>query len=170
MKFGKIILVLFVSISFSTVVFTTTAFAGPNVGACGLGSKLMEGNEGLLPQVFAVTTNNVFFGNQTFGITSGTLGCSQNGVVRSNWKTVMYINSNMNKLAADISAGEGEALEALAHLLRIEDSHKRAFYSTTRSNFSAIFPTAEVSSEQVFESLKTVLENDKELARYSSSL
>src|SRR5690606_21045070 len=57
----------------------------PSVGGCGLGSKLFEGQRGVAPQVLAVTTNGTF-GNQTFGISSGTLGCNQDGVVRSNWK------------------------------------------------------------------------------------
>ena len=54
-----------------------------NVGQCGWGSKLMAGQSGVVPQVAAVTTNGTF-GNQTFGITTGTSGCTQDGTVSSN--------------------------------------------------------------------------------------
>ena len=52
---------------FPLVVFLpVTAFAAANnVGSCGLGSKVFEGQKGVAPQVLAVTTNGTF-GNQTF--------------------------------------------------------------------------------------------------------
>ena len=55
------------------------ATADDDIG-CGLGTQLWAGNEGLAPKVLAATTNGTS-GNQTFGITTGTLGCSQEGVI-----------------------------------------------------------------------------------------
>jgi hypothetical protein len=46
-----------------------------NSTGCGLGTIIFEGQKGIAPQVLAVTTNGTS-GNQTFGITSGTLGCT----------------------------------------------------------------------------------------------
>ncbi|MGH8759512.1 MAG: DUF3015 family protein, partial [Burkholderiales bacterium] len=57
------------------------AFAD-NIGSCGWGAKLFDGEKGTAPQVLAVTTNGTF-GNQTFGISSGTSGCTQDGTVTS---------------------------------------------------------------------------------------
>jgi hypothetical protein len=116
----------------------STSFALDNVGGCGWGSKLMAGNQGIAPQVLAVTTNGTF-GNQTFGITSGTSGCTQNGVVSSNWKTAMFIDSNMNKLARDMSVGQGEALDSLASLIGVSNSDKEVFSNTVKNNFGEIF-------------------------------
>jgi hypothetical protein len=144
----------------------TVAFASNNVGGCGLGSKLMAGNEGIAPQVLAVTTNGTS-GNQTFGITSGTSGCTQDGVVKSNWKTAMFIDSNMNKLARDMSVGHGESLESLAALLGLEGAEKEAFFETAQNNFGRIFPTASVSSLEVRASLKAVLSENSALAGYA---
>ena len=59
---------------------------------CGAGSILFEGQKGPVPQILAVTTNGSF-GNQTFGITSGTLGCEKDGVVRSPTKVRMMVVS-----------------------------------------------------------------------------
>lgn len=140
-----------------------------NVGQCGWGSKLMEGNEGPAPQVLAVTTNGTS-GNQTFGITSGTSGCTQDGVVRSNWKTAMFIDGNMNRLARDMSAGEGESLDSLATLLGMTAGDKAVFSVVAQKNFAAIFPTASVSSRDVVSSLKTVLASDARLVKYSEKM
>ncbi len=144
------------------------AFAD-NVGQCGWGSKLMEGNEGIAPQVLAVTTNGTS-GNQTFGITSGTSGCTQDGVVRSNWKTAMFIDGNMNRLARDMSVGSGESMESLAAILGMTESDKTVFFSVAQQNFAKIFPSADVSSNQVAASLKSVLASDSTLSKYSAQL
>ena len=56
------------------------AFAGTGSG-CGLGATVFEGQSGLFPNVLAATTNGTF-GNQTFGLTSGTSGCDAEAVER----------------------------------------------------------------------------------------
>src|SRR5258705_145254 len=83
-----------------------------NVGTCGWGSKLFDGSKGVAPQVFAATTNN-FLGNDTFGISSGTSGCTQDGMVKSTWKTSMFIDGNKERLARDMAIGGGETLDSL---------------------------------------------------------
>ena len=59
--------------------FSSNAMAVDSTG-CGLGSMAWRGQSGVVPQILAVTTNGTF-GNQTFGISSGTSGCDQNGRV-----------------------------------------------------------------------------------------
>lgn len=145
------------------------ASAAPNVGGCGLGSKLFAGQGGIAPQVLAVTTNGTS-GNQTFGITTGTSGCTQDGVVTSNWKTAMFIDANSNKLARDMSVGEGESLESLAGLLGMSEAEKRVFFRTTKDNFAQIYPTADTSSLHVLHSLKVVLEQTPELSHFASEI
>lgn len=140
-----------------------------NVGQCGWGSKLMEGNEGIVPQVLAVTTNGTS-GNQTFGITSGTSGCTQDGVVRSSWKTAMFIDGNMNKLARDTAAGQGESLSSLANLLGVTDGDKQVFYSAMQSNFSEIFVSEATTSQEVRDALRGVLARNEALAKYSAGV
>jgi len=143
----------------------STSFALDNVGGCGWGSKLMAGNQGIAPQVLAITTNGT--GSQTFGITSGTSGCSQNGVVSSNWKTAMFIDSNMNKLARDMSVGQGEALDSLASLIGVSSSDKEVFSNTVKSNFGEIFSSSDITSEQVAANLKAVLASSNSLSSYA---
>jgi Protein of unknown function (DUF3015) len=143
--------------------------ANDNIGGCGWGSKLMDGQSGIAPQVLGATTNGTS-GNQTFGISSGTSGCTQDGLVRSNWKTAMFIDGNKNKLARDMSTGSGEALESLASLIGVRDQDKAAFYLLTRENFARIFPSHNPSTDQVMASLKQVLSSDGRLAQYAQDI
>lgn len=151
--------------------FSTGAMAAGenNVGSCGWGSKLFTGQRGIAPQVLAATTNGTS-GNQTFAVTSGTSGCTQDGVVSSNWKTAMFIDGNKEKLARDMSTGSGESLESLAKLIGVQDQHKPAFFQATKENFAKIFSSDNATTDQVLASLKQVLASDSELAQYSLSI
>lgn len=159
---------LIASVLVSALLIPSLAFAD-SVGGCGWGSKLFNGQKGIAPQVLAVTTNGST-GNQTFGISSGTSGCSQDGVVSTSWKTAAYVGENMNKLALDMSRGEGESLRSLASLVGVDSQDNAHFNSTLKGNFAQIFSSSDVSSEQVLANIKTVLAADASLARYSTSI
>jgi len=146
----------------------TVAFAD-NVGGCGAGSKLFDGQSGVAPQVLAVTTNGST-GNQTFGITSGTLGCTDDGVVKSNWKTAMFIDGNKERLARDMSVGSGEALASLAHLLGVDAKEQPAFNELAKANLSRIFPNETVSTDQVIVALRQTLASDARFSRYAAAI
>ncbi len=140
-----------------------------NIGTCGWGSKVFDGQRGVAPQVLGATTNGTS-GNQTFAITSGTSGCTQDGVVKSNWKTAMFIDGNKEKLARDMSSGGGETLDSLAKLIGVSEKDKPAFFHATKENFGRIFAAEDVTTEQVLASLKQVLAENNELARYSAAI
>jgi hypothetical protein len=125
-----------------------------NIGTCGWGAKLFDGQSGIAPQVLAVTTNGTS-GNQTFGITTGTSGCTQDGVVKSSWKTAMFIDGNKDRLARDMSIGNGETL----------DSFGRAM----QANVSVIFPAGSSTDDSVV-ALKQVLRSDSDLSQYAASI
>ncbi len=160
----------FIAVLSLVVALPTAALAAnDNVGGCGVGSLIFKGQSGIGPQVLAVTTNGSF-GNQTFGISTGTLGCTQDGVVRSNMKTAMFIDSNKDKLARDMSVGNGETLAALAHLLGVESQDQVAFNRLTKDNMARIFTTESVATEQVISALREVLAADATLSRYQTAL
>jgi hypothetical protein len=140
-----------------------------NIGSCGWGSKLFDGQRGVAPQVLATWTNGTS-GNQTFAISSGTSGCTQDGLVKSSWKTAMFIDGNKTKLARDMSMGSGEALESLAKLIGVQEQDKAAFFLATKDNFARIFSSDSVTTDQVAASLKQVLASNSQLVQYSQSL
>ena len=139
-----------------------------NIGTCGWGAKLFDGQSGIAPQVLAVTTNGTS-GNQTFGITTGTSGCTQDGVVKSTWKTAMFIDGNKDRLARDMSVGNGETLDSLAHLIGVREEDRAAFGRTMQANVSVIFPSGSTTDDSVV-ALKQVLRSDRELAQYAASI
>jgi hypothetical protein len=139
-----------------------------NIGTCGWGAKLFDGQSGIAPQVLAVTTNGTS-GNQTFGITTGTSGCTQDGVVKSSWKTAMFIDGNKDRLARDMSVGNGETLDSLAHLIGVREEDRATFNRVVQENVSRIFPSGS-TTDQVVVALKQVLRSDRALAQYAVSI
>lgn len=132
---------------------------------CGLGSVLFEGQTGLGPHILAATTNG-FYGTQTFAMSSGTLGCDVNGNIVSH--TAMYIDSNMENIASDMSRGQGDALKALAAVMGVEKQDTAKFATVTQANFSTIFSDQNTTSSDVLKSLVSVLKSDETLAKYVS--
>jgi len=141
-----------------------SAMAQNNVGSCGWGSKVFEGQRGVAPQVLAVTTNGTS-GNQTFGITFGTSGCTQDGVVSSSWKTAMYIDGNRVALARDAAAGQGESLDTLAAVMGVKDADRAQFASTVKANFGTVF-----ADEHIAANLKSVLTATPALSQYATAI
>ena len=165
----KMKLVLTTAAMIAVLPLSAMAAGENNVGSCGWGSKVFAGQKGVVPQVLAATTNGTS-GNQTFAITSGTSGCSQDGAVSSNWKTAMYIDGNKSKLAMDMSKGSGESLESLAQLIGVKDADKVAFYRTTKDNFAQIFTSEQASADQIAAALKQILAADSTLAQYTAAI
>ena len=139
-----------------------------NIGSCGWGSKVFEGQRGVAPQVLGATTNGTS-GNQTFAITTGTSGCTQDGAVSSNWRTAMFIDGNKQKLARDMSQGSGEALDSLAHLMGVQAQDRAAFDQTAKQNVSRIFPSENASTLDIVVALRDVMAADARLARYTAA-
>jgi hypothetical protein len=139
-----------------------------NIGTCGWGAKLFDGQSGVVPQILALTTNGTSY-NQSFGITTGTSGCTQDGVVKSTWKTAMFIDGNKDRLARDMSIGNGETLDSLAHLIGVREEDRTAFSRALQANVSVIFPSGSTTDDSVV-ALRQVLRSDRELATYAASI
>ncbi|MDX5297796.1 MAG: DUF3015 domain-containing protein [Gammaproteobacteria bacterium] len=140
---------------------SSVAFANPG---CGVGAMIWKGQSGVAPHVLAATTNGTF-GNQTFGMTTGTLGCNTNQSVQS---MALYMNSNIDKVARDMSRGQGENLETLAVLLGVEAQDRDSFKRVMQENFAVIFPTADTTSDQAVVAILDVLKADTTLSKYAS--
>jgi hypothetical protein len=139
--------------SIATIILSTsTTFAGPNNG-CGLGNQIIQNQSSALMQSFGATTNGTS-GNQTFGITSGTSGCTKPARFVSSEKVKTFIANNMDQLAMDISAGNGESIDTLATLLKVED--KASFKTELQSNFGSIYSTSDVEAAHVIDSIVAI--------------
>ncbi|AUC05610.1 MULTISPECIES: DUF3015 family protein [Acinetobacter] len=141
---------------------SSMAMADRDVG-CGIGSQVWAGQSGIIPKLFAGTTN-VLFTNQWLGITFGTLGCSQGGTVTA--QVVTFTNENAEALARDMAVGEGESLNVLAELLNIKSEDKARFFSVSKQNFSEIYSEENQNTLQVLSTLQTVMAKDEVLKSY----
>lgn len=128
------------------------AFAGPNTG-CGLGNEVIKNQDSVVMQVLAVTTNGTS-GNQTFGISSGTLGCAKPAKFVS-LETHQFVAQNMETLAQDIAKGEGEALLTLAKMMNAAD--QAAFAATLQANFDKVYTNGNIDAAGVLDNIATVL-------------
>ena len=126
--------------------FSSNAMAVDSTG-CGLGSMAWRGQSGVVPQILAVTTNGTF-GNQTFGISSGTSGCDQNGRVTGGTQRMVlnFLENNMEQYALDASRGEGETLDTLAGIMEVD---KNELATKVHDNFALIFPHDDVDAVEV---------------------
>ena len=157
----------------ASVVIATTALtlsisanAGNSAG-CGIGSMLFNGHKGLGSNVLAVTTNGTS-GNQTFGISTGTLGCDQNDVVRSRAGNLFtFADENLNEIAADSSKGSGEYINSVASIIKIKESDKNHFFKVVQNNFSTIFSSSNINTKDLIANLNQVMKNDKILSSYA---
>ena len=138
---------------------STLAFAQPG---CGVGAMIWKGQSGIAPHVLAATTNGTF-GNQTFGMTTGTLGCQTNQSVQS---MAMYMDSNIDKVARDMSRGAGENLDTLAVLLGVDQTDRDSFRKVLQDNFATIFPSSDTTSGEAVNAIVALLENDQTLSKY----
>ena len=107
---------------------------GYGAAGCGLGSMLMSEN-GWWSQVLAATTNGTL-GNQTFGITSGTLNCDANPLIKMG-HVETFIESNENAVANELAQGEGDALTVLNYAFKCGNSSDLAV--AIKKNYSDIY-------------------------------
>jgi hypothetical protein len=125
---------------------------------CGLGAMLIGSKPGIV-QIFAATTNGIF-ANQTFGISSGTLGCGASpaaGVASAK----SYLETNRQSFAKDVARGQGETIANLSQLAGCADTS--AVAAKLQTNFKTVFPTANVSDTQVSTSAVELLKSDAAL-------
>jgi hypothetical protein len=127
----------------------------PKNTGCGLGSLAFEGQNGLMSQVLAATTNGIF-GNQTFAITFGTWNCEKYKTFAYNEKVDTFVAHNMDNLARDIARGQGEYVNTLALLMEIPDAKQAAFRSQLQAHFSDIYNSDQITYPEVVQNIVIV--------------
>ena len=138
----------------AAVAVSSQAMAGGyGTAGCGLGSMIFGSEKGMV-QIFAATTNGTF-GNQTFGISSGTLNCGGGGAAPT---IKAFIEANREMLANDISRGQGETLTNLTQLMGCTKTQEVG--PALQKNYQKIFPSTKVSSTEIETSIRTTLKGN----------
>jgi hypothetical protein len=152
-------LFMVVAVIVVSLAFVGAAFAGQarNNTGCGLGSMLFQNNadNSVVLQTFQATTNGIY-GNQTFGITTGTSECQQPKNFVSNQQLNEFMVANMDNLARDIAQGRGETLDTFAELLGVPAEKRPEFYAQLQAGFAKIFTSPGVQMASVMDNISTV--------------
>jgi hypothetical protein len=135
-----------------TVLTASVLLANQNTG-CGLGSLVIQNQDSVLMQVLATTTNGTS-GNQTFGITSGTLNCEKPASFVMNEKLLNFVASNIDSIAIDGAKGSGETLNTLATLMNVQD--KAQFSKNIQAKFDTIFTSGNLTSAQLINNISNI--------------
>lgn len=135
---------------------------GPN---CGWGNMLLEGNTGLVQHILAGTTNGTS-GNATFGMTFGTNGCSVDGALSYGGEKMVWFDNVLDQFSTDVAQGNGEALNAVAVMMGVEQQDRGYFDQLMHENFTQLFPTENVTSQEVMDSMLSVMGQDTVLSKY----
>ena len=140
------------------MVFSGTSYAATVAVdcGCGLGKELIGEKEGLGWTILGTSLNGTS-GNQTFGMSSGTLGCSKPEKFVMNERMDIFVADNMDSLAVDIATGNGENLDALMELAQVSGSEKATACEALQANFDTIYPTATVENTDVAQSIRGIL-------------
>ncbi len=145
---------------------SVTAFAeAPGGPGCGWGNMLFKGQSGLPIHLLASLVNGTS-GNATFGMTTGTNGCSTSGSLSYNGKSLLTMNGVLEEVAQDMAAGQGEALTALSVSMGIPSEDRDHFNSVMHQNFSAIFTSKDVTAGEVADNINMVMKKDDKLAKF----
>ncbi|TYK66771.1 DUF3015 family protein [Colwellia echini] len=145
---------------------TSVLAVAPGSATCGWGNLLFEGQSGTPSHVLAATTNTST-GNNTFGMTFGTNGCSTDGTLTYGGKKMIDVSMIMDEFSEDVARGNGEAITAVAVSLGVSEEDRPLFKSTLHNNFNTLFPSENATTEQVVTSMFTLMKNDSTLVKYT---
>ena len=133
---------------------------------CGLG-KLAWSDYGaqkqIAPQVFMATTN-ASFGSQTFGISFGTSGCTNDGVIMKN-KRINFAAMTFESLKQEMAQGQGEHLSSLATLFGVAAADQPLFFAMVQDRYRAIVPPADASPLIVLHAIEEAMGKHPILAK-----
>jgi hypothetical protein len=147
--------------------FLALAPAGSALAACGFGTALWEGNEGIGAKILAFTTNVWTF--KGISTTSEISGCGEDDNLFKKIGSVKlryYASQNLDHLAADFARGQGEHLDAIAHLIQIRVEDRETFQTLAQNHFESLFPHDHVTAGEMLEQLSQLMTADDALASY----
>ena len=145
------------------------AAGNPDNGpGCGLGKLAWMdygGQKQIAPQVMMATTNGTF-GSQTFGISSGTSGCANDGVIMKN-KHVNMASRSFESLAEEMAQGRGEHLASLAALLAVPEEAQPEFFALVQEKYSILVGSDDTTAVTMLQALQSAMAERPALAKVS---
>jgi len=102
-------------------------------------------------QVMMATTNA--WGFNTFAISSGTSGCTDDGKWWAEQKAVMFAELNSDALTQEMAQGRGEHLASLATLLGVPQQQHATFFEMAQERYAVLTNAGELSAASMVKAL-----------------
>ncbi|MCG3778438.1 MAG: hypothetical protein JW388_1159 [Nitrospira sp.] len=145
--------------------------ANPDTGpGCGLGKLVWSDyahQKNIAPQVMMATTNGTF-GSGTFGISSGTSGCTNDGKVMVEQKTTLFAELNFENLSQEMAQGQGEHLASLATLMGVPAEHQAEFFAMIQEQYILLVKTGDASPVAMVKAINSAIATHPVLAQVST--
>ncbi len=165
----------FVVLAATFFMFATTGVAlaaHPDNGpGCGLGKLAWgsyTGQQSIGGQVLQATTNGTF-GSQTFGISSGTSGCTNDGTIFASEKVNVFAAINFESISQEMAQGQGEHLTSLATLMGIPADQHEIFFAMAQEKYTTLIQMGEASPKAVIKAIYSAMGDHPVLAQVSTS-
>ena len=166
----KRLIVISMAVAFASFQAAAALAANPDTGpGCGLGKLAwadFKNQKNILPQIFMATTNGTF-GSNTFGISSGTSGCTNDGTVWAQEKVNVFAAINFENLAQEMAQGQGEHLTSLATLMGVPAEHQAEFFALTQEKYTTLVKSGETSPVAMIKALNEAMAGHPVLAKMS---
>jgi hypothetical protein len=120
----------------------------------------------IAPQVMMATTNGTF-GSQTFGISSGTSGCTNDGTIMSEHKVNVFAAANYESLSQEMARGGGEHLASLAELMGVPEQNRREFFALAQTQYASLVASGDTTPAAMIETLQSGMEAHPSLVNVS---
>jgi len=146
------------------------ATGNPDTGpGCGLGKLAWQNyphQKTIGVQTMEATTNGTFY-SQTFGISSGTSGCTNDGQFWTEQKVNAFAALNFDNLTQDMAQGQGEHLTSLATLMGVPASQQPAFFAMTQEKYASLVKAGDSSPAAMVKALNDAMATHPMLAQVS---
>jgi hypothetical protein len=122
---------------------------------CGVGHLIFANKHDRVSEVLSATTNGTL-GNQTFGISTGTLDCDTTGLVVASRETEIYAQKNFDSITKEMASGSGEHIATLATLMGYDPAQLGSYGKT---HYAQIFVSENTTSSDMLAALKAGLDS-----------
>jgi hypothetical protein len=125
---------------------------------CGLGWQVTQKKSFLATSTRSTT--NVFV-PPTFGMTSGTIGCSQHSIAKRDESAAIYAVTNYEPLKMELAEGRGEYVEGFARTLGCSDQVVPDFGKAIQGKYKGLNDSTGI---ELFDEIKAEIRQNPVLA------
>ncbi len=152
----------------ATSVWAVNPDNGPGCGLGKLAWSDYDHPKNIAPQVMMATTNGTF-GSQTFGISSGTSGCTNDGAIMGEHKVNVFAAANYESLSQEMARGGGEHLASLAELMGVAEETRPEFFALAQTQYASLVASGNTTPAAMIETLQSGMKTHPNLVKVSSN-